>query len=144
MRLMERAGAEMRNLGLEIRPGMVETAGLDATLHWLAEQHQQRTGIEKSIEGHLGEVSGDAATALFRVAQEALTNAGRHAPGRRVWFDLKRGESALELAIRDEGDGFDTASTLDQAARRGHLCLLGMKDRMQILRGSLNVASAPA
>src|SRR5262249_55070931 len=112
-------------------------------LRWLADQHQQRTGMPTSIDGHLGEVSGDAATAFFRVAQEALTNIVRHARAHRVWIELKRGDTELQLSIRDDGAGFDCAATLEQRARRGQLGLVGMKERMEVLGGRLEIDSAP-
>jgi PAS domain S-box-containing protein len=139
--LLQRAGAQMRNLALELRPTMLETAGLDATLRWLAEQHQERTGIATQVVGHLNDVSGDLAIACFRVAQEALTNVVRHARAQHVWIELSRSDGVLELVVRDDGVGFDVARTLDQAAGRGRLGLLGMKERVQILGGSLDVGS---
>jgi signal transduction histidine kinase len=75
--------------------------------------------------------------------QEALTNVARHARARHVWIEVSQSENALELVVRDDGVGFDVAKTLEQAAQRGHLGLLGMKERVQILRGSLEVESAP-
>ena len=66
-------------MALELRPTSLETAGLEAALRWLAEQHQQRTGIPAEVVGHVNGISGDLAIACFRVTQEALTNVVRHA-----------------------------------------------------------------
>jgi signal transduction histidine kinase len=143
MAVLQGAGEQMRRLALELRPTMLETAGLDATLRWLAEQHQQRTGIAINVVGHLSGVSGDLASACFRVAQEALTNVVRHARAQHVWIELNQSENLLELVLRDDGVGFDVARTLQQAAGRGSLGLLGMKERVQILGGSFEVDSEP-
>ena len=75
------------------------------------------------------------------MAQEALTNVLRHAQARHVWIELRQDESVLELVVRDDGVGFATTPTQKQAARRGSLGLLGMKERMQILGGILDVES---
>ena len=141
--LLERAGGQVRSLALELCPTMLETQGLEATLRWLAQQHEQRTGIAVQIEGHLHRAPGDLAIACFRVAQEALTNVVRHAQARHVWIELSQSDSALSLVIRDDGVGFDVASTLAQAAERGRLGLLGMRERVQIVGGGLDVDSAP-
>lgn len=81
------------------------------------------------------------AIACFRVAQEALTNVVRHAAAQHVWIELSQTESVLELVVRDDGVGFDVARTQEQAAKRGSLGLLGMRERVQILGGSLAVES---
>lgn len=143
MALLQRAGEQVRNLALELRPAMLETDGLDATLRWLAERHQQRTGVAAEVVGHVGAVSASVAIAGFRVAQEALTNVARHARARRVWIELTRTDRAMELVIRDDGVGFDVTSTLKKAPAREHLGLFGMRERGEILGGRLDVDSQP-
>jgi len=141
--LLQHVGAQLRSLVLELRPTMLESAGLAPTLRWLAEQHKQRTGMATQVVGHLDDVPGDLAIACFRAAQEALTNVMRHARAQHVWIELSQTDRALELAVRDDGAGFDVTRTLDRAASRGHLGLLGMKERVQILGGDLEVHSEP-
>jgi PAS domain S-box-containing protein len=143
--LLQQAGEQVRNLALELRPTMLEPLGLEATLRWLAEHYQQRTGAEVQVVGHLSgsPLSGAVAIACFRVAQEALTNVVRHAQARHVWIELSQSDSALELVVRDDGTGFDVLPTQEQAAQRGRLGLLGMRERVQILGGSLEVESQP-
>jgi signal transduction histidine kinase len=141
--LVERASAQASSLAFELRPSMLESAGLEPTLRWLAEQNQQRTGIATQVVGHVNDVPGDLEIACFRAAQEALTNVVRHARAQHVWIELSQTDGALELVVRDDGVGFDVTSTLDGAANRGHLGLLGMKERVQILGGNLEVDSEP-
>jgi signal transduction histidine kinase len=141
--LLQRAGGQVRSLALELRPMMLETLGLEPTLRWLAEEHEQRTGVAVQVVGHLHGVSGDLAIACFRVAQEALTNVVRHAAARHVWIEVSQSDRVLELIVRDDGVGFDVASTLDQAAQRGRLGLSGMRERVEILGGTLAVDSSP-
>lgn len=141
--LLQQAGAQLRSLVLELRPTMLESAGLTPTLRWLAEQHQQRTGIPTRVVGHLHDVPGDLAIACFRSVQEALTNVMRHARAQHVWIELNQTDGTLELVVRDDGVGFDVAKAFDRAAARGHLGLLGMKERVQILGGDSEVRSEP-
>ena len=141
--LLRRTGAQVRSLAFELRPTMLESAGLEPTLRWLAEQHQQHTGIAAQVVGHLNDVSGDVEIACFRAAQEALTNVVRHARAQHVWIELNQTDDALELVVRDDGVGFDVTKTLYRAASSGHLGLLGMKERVQILGGNLEVDSEP-
>jgi signal transduction histidine kinase len=122
---------------------MLETSGLDATLRWLAQQHQQRTRIEVEVVDYSNGVSGEVAIACFRVAQEALTNVVRHAQAQHAWLELSKRESTVELVVRDDGVGFDVTTARERAARNGRLGLLGMSERVQILGGSLEVDSQP-
>jgi PAS domain S-box-containing protein len=139
--LLQRAGAELRSLVLELHPTMLESAGLEPTLRWLAEQHEQGTGIATQVVGHLNDVPSNLAIGCFRAIQESLTNVMRHARAQHVWIELNQTDSTLELAVRDDGVGFDATKTLDQAASGGHVGLLGMKERVKILGGELAVDS---
>jgi signal transduction histidine kinase len=143
--LLRQAGDQVRNLALELRPTTLETFGLEATLRGLAEQHQQRTGTNVQVLGELSgtAISSELAIACFRVTQEALTNILRHAAAQNVWIELSQSDGVLELVVRDDGRGFDMSSIHEQAARQGRLGLLGMRERVQILGGSLEVDSEP-
>ena len=143
--LLRQAGEQVRSLALDLRPTMLDTLGLEATLRWLAEQHQQRTASEVRVVGHLSgtPLAPELAIACFRVAQEGLTNVARHAAARHVWIELSQSENVLELVVRDSGAGFEVASTQEQAATRGSLGLLGMRERVEILGGTLKVESEP-
>ena len=141
--LLQGAGAQMRNLALELRPTMLETAGLDTTLRWLAQQYQQRTGTVTEVVGHVADVSADVAIACFRVVQEALTNVVRHAEARHVWIELSQSEGLLKLVVRDDGIGFDVGRIRERAADTGNLGLIGMRERVEILGGQLAVESEP-
>ena len=144
-KLLQQAGEQVRSLALELRPTMLDTLGLEATLRWLAEQHQQRTGCDVHVMGYLKgtPLPPEVSIACFRVVQEALTNVVRHAAARRVWINLDQRDGHLVLDVRDDGVGFDVAPTQEQAARRGRLGLLGMTERVQLLGGDLHVESEP-
>ena len=141
--LLRQAVDQVRGLALELRPTILETAGLAPTLQWLAGQHQQGTGLKIEVNGELGEVPADVAIACFRIVQQALTNIVQHARAREVWIDLVQGEGSIELEIFDDGRGFDVASTMRTAPGNGHLGLLGMRERVEILGGRMQVDSTP-
>lgn len=139
--LLRRAGEELRSLVLELRPTMLESAGLFATLRWLADNHQQRTGIATEVIGEVDEVPAEVAIACFRVVQEALTNVVRHARATHVRIELRQHDGSLELMVRDDGAGFDVRGALGRAAGRGSVGLIGMRERVQILGGRLEIDS---
>jgi PAS domain S-box-containing protein len=141
--LLQRAGAQMRSLALELRPVMLEIAGLDATLRWLAQQHQQRTGMVTEVVGHVSDLPGELAIAGFRVVQEALTNVVRHAAAQHVWIELAQTEGLLKLVVRDDGVGFDAPRVLERAAGSGNLGLIGLRERVEILGGQVAIESQP-
>jgi two-component system sensor histidine kinase UhpB len=143
MSILQRAGDQVRSLALELRPTMLDTAGLEASLRWLASQNEQRTGISTEVVGHLSQVPGEIAIAAFRVVQEALTNVLRHARAQHIWLELNQANAGLELAIRDDGVGFDVTETLERTPGLGHLGLQGMKERIEILGGDLEIDSGP-
>jgi signal transduction histidine kinase len=143
MSILQRAGDLVRSLALELRPAVLDTAGLDATLRWLASQHEQRTGITTEVVGHVNEVPSEIAIAAFRVVQEALTNVLRHARAEHIWIELDQGDGVLNLTVRDDGVGFDVSDTLERGPGLGHLGLLGMKERIEILGGDLEIDSRP-
>lgn len=129
-----------RNVALNLRPAALDL-GLVPALEWLAEDFRLRSELPCSVEADAGEVSlGEkAATELFRIAQESLTNVARHAQARRVLIALRRIDGALCLSIRDDGCGFDPQG----AASVGHFGLLGMRERALRLGAALRVDSAP-
>ncbi len=83
----------------------------------------------------------DVAIACFRVVQQALTNIVQHAHAQQVWVELDQSDGAMEVVIRDDGRGFDVAKTMQAAPGTGHLGLLGMKERVEILGGRMQIDS---
>lgn len=128
----------VRTIASELRPGILDRLGLEPALEWLARRFSREAGIPCAFRGDEAPAPGEAqATALFRIAQEALTNVARHARASRADVDLSRREGHLVLTIRDDGAGFDP----DRPG--SSLGILGMRERARILGGSLEVACAP-
>jgi signal transduction histidine kinase len=78
---------------------------------------------------------------LFRIAQEALTNAHRHAHASRVWVILDEDDTGVQLTVRDDGRGFDPSRLLDPVP--GHLGLVTMRERAAIAGGRFQLDAAP-
>jgi PAS domain S-box-containing protein len=141
--LVQQAGDRARKLVVDLRPAMIEAAGIDATLRWLARQHMETSGTTAEVSADAGEVPDDVAIACFRIAQQALTNISQHARARRTWIELTSDDTGYHLVIRDDGAGFPVDETLHTAPRAGHLGLVGMRERTELLGGELDIASAP-
>lgn len=135
---------EVRGLSHQLRPALLDQLGLPAALERLAHEFDDQGGIqaETLVEGLPRELQPEAKTALFRVAQEALTNVHKHAAGaHRVTLTLRYAAASVRLSVHDDGQGFDVqAVQLD--ARRG-IGLRNMRERMAAVGGQLYLHSEP-
>jgi signal transduction histidine kinase len=139
--LAREALGRVRELARLLRPPVLDDLGLAAALNWLARQTREHTGLEVSVTtpAALARMDPDIETLVYRVAQEALTNAVRHADAQRATISLERLGSRLELRIRDDGRGFDPACVRRDEQGTG---LGGMRERVALFGGTLAVRSA--
>jgi two-component system sensor histidine kinase UhpB len=143
--IVDRAIDLVRTLALDLRPPILDDLGLVAALRWLVD-HQARSAnlIEHlDIQTSGSPLPANLATACFRVAQAALTNAAKHARARHVWVELRQGESELVLTVRDDGVGFDPREARRRATRGESLGLLGIQERVEMLGGQVAIESEP-
>jgi signal transduction histidine kinase len=105
----------------------------------------RRMGIETSfaVTGVFDDLTASQRIALFRVAQEALSNVREHTDATEVQVTLERLTDGSRLVVRDNGRGFDVAQTVVGAARRGRLGLVGMNERVRLLGGTFGLVSEP-
>src|SRR5262249_44675220 len=143
--IVERALQQVRNLSLDLRPSLLDDLGLAAALRWYLDRQAQRAEFLAHFHAEPADLPlpSELATACFRVTQEALTNILRHAKARNVWVDVRRGAGELLLTVRDDGTGFDVARAEERAARGGSLGLAGMRERVGLLGGRLDIESTP-
>jgi signal transduction histidine kinase len=135
--LVESTGEAIVNVMSELRPPMLDDHGLLPALRWHANQFSERTGIEVEVHGdENARPRQEVEIALFRIAQEALTNVARHSGARHVRIALERSGPDWILRIGDDGTG------LAKEPRRG-LGMLTMKERAQALGGHVEIDSAP-
>ena len=131
----------VRQIATELRPAILDDLGLVAALDWQLQEFQERSGLECQFNSTLETVqlNPDQSIAVFRVAQESLTNIARHARASRVTVSLTEELGCLVLQIQDDGKGFDPA----KAAGTGSLGQTGMRERVHALSGELTITSAP-
>jgi signal transduction histidine kinase len=136
---------ETRALSRLLRPQILDDLGLNPALHWLARTFTETHAIpvEVKIAEPLPSLNDDVATLLFRVSQEALTNAARHAHATHIVVDLQKDRSSLHLAIRDDGHGCNPAQALNAGSEGRASGLGGMRDRVRLYDGNFRIESAP-
>jgi len=140
---LDRIEEHLRRLSHELRPRILNDLGLAAALEFLADGVMKRGGFIVTTEVVLEErLPLVVETTLYRLVQEALTNAAKHARPTRISVRVVRTGRTIQCAIRDDGVGFDAAEVV---ARRGEpsLGLVGTRDRVEALGGTLGVTSTP-
>lgn len=133
----------VRELSLDLRPAMLDDFGLVPALLWLFERYESQTRVQVLFQNRLPEgerFDPEVETAAFRTIQEALTNIARHANTDEADVILWRSERMLEIKIEDRGQGFELGKVLDEPHSSG---LIGMRERVGLLGGSLNIETAP-
>jgi signal transduction histidine kinase len=132
---------EVRTLSHTIHPRVLDDLGLAAALSWLARQTREQEGLHVEAFADDGApIPRLAATVLYRVAQESLRNAARHAQAHRVELWLRRTATAATIEVVDDGRGFDVRRAEE---RRPGMGLFSMRERVGLANGSLSVESAP-
>ena len=146
-RLVNKAMDELLNLARQLRPSALDDHGLVPAVETQLKRFSARTGIEVRLatDGEPDMLPEVVQTAIYRVAQEALTNVTRHAGATVVELDLEEEECAVELRVRDDGGGFDPSAVVRPSAdvQGGGLGLVGMAERARLVGGELDVRSAP-
>ena len=129
------AGAADRIVA-ELRPPVLDALGLAAAVEWLATEFARHGGVDISCRcDEVEPVAAVVGTALFRAAQEALTNIARHAGARRVGITLKRDGDLVMLTVDDDGCGLAVGADVKPHA----FGLKGMRERLLALGGTLIV-----
>jgi signal transduction histidine kinase len=136
---------DLRSLITELRPAALDELGAKPALESLVERVSRQTDLEIVLEAELAYEDGAAEarhvpeieSTLYRLVQESLTNIVKHAGASRVEIHVSDGDDVVRITVRDDGKGFDTG---DRTAGFG---LLGMRERLALVHGSLKIQSAP-
>lgn len=134
--------ARVRERALDLRPAVLDELGLGAALEWYGRRQEERAGVCILLEvgDGLTGLRGDLATTLFRVAQEAVSNALRHGGGDTVRITLERAPDGLRLVVEDNGRGF--AAGFDPAAAPAQgFGMLAMRERVELVGGRFAVSA---
>jgi two-component system, NarL family, sensor histidine kinase DevS len=129
---------DVRRLAVELRPAALDDFGLAAALERLTDNFSEHTGIGVELESGLGDarLPSDLETVLYRVVQEALTNVVKHARAEHVSIVLRRSDGVVTAVIEDDGRG------LPDARSEGGLGLVGMRERVALVKGRLRIESS--
>jgi two-component system sensor histidine kinase UhpB len=130
---------EVREMAGRLRPEALDDLGLRNALRALGADvsRSARMDVRPEIQADLPPLSAEQELVLYRVAQEALTNAVRHAEANAVRFSLAATESEIVLTVEDDGQGFESAATPEGSGIRG------MRERALLVRARLEIESAP-
>ena len=141
IRLIDTTIKSVRSLATELRPGVLDEMGLVPAIEWQLEEFRSRTGIACRLSTNVEKlgVARTTSAALFRVFQEALTNVTRHAHATRVDVFVRQNDGLLALEVKDNGKGILPRDISHPQS----LGLLGMRERVLHLGGTMTVAGAP-
>jgi len=142
--IADRTMKTLRNTMLLLRPSLLDDLGLVPALQWLVEDFQKRTGVRCRLtdEGIEDALPDAVKTAVFRVVQEALHNAEKHAQANSVQVTITQSEDGILASVSDDGIGFRPESS-GNGVQTAHFGLIGMRERAAALGGSLYLESAP-
>jgi signal transduction histidine kinase len=131
---------DTRSLSRLLRPPILDDLGLEPALRWLARSIGEASGLDITLDVQpLPPLDGEVQTLLFRVAQEALNNAARHAAAEHVIVRLVAREDMLQLQVADDGQGCEPT----RALQSGGSGLGGMRERLRLYDGRLELHSVP-
>jgi|GEM_PF-5992870 len=128
-------------LSLDLRPPMLDDMGLLPALLWYVQRYTERTGIEVDFRhmGLKGRLPAEVETMVYRVAQEALTNAANHSGANHVTLQVLS-DSKITIVIEDGGKGFDAQQAPAQYASTG---ISAMRERVELVGGQFAIESSP-
>jgi signal transduction histidine kinase len=135
----------VRHYSRDLRPSVLDDLGLVAAIEGVVEDTKSRLpgGARLAVAGKARRVDGPLELALFRIAQEALRNAEKHAGADTATVELDFNGGEVRLSVTDDGCGFSPPNNVSDLARAGKLGILGMKERAELVGGSFEVRSAP-
>src|SRR6266571_2461605 len=140
--LLNEVEKHLRRYSHELRPTILDDLGWIPAIRFLAEGISKRADLPIHIQTRIsGRLPGPAETALYRIVQEALTNAVKHAKAKNVWIRAWLKDRVLHCAIRDDGAGFDAQAAQAATGRKG-LGLIAMRERLSAIGGTLWIESS--
>lgn len=141
MEMVRDAIDTVRKISAELRPGVLDNLGLLDAIEWEADRFRERMGMDcrLSLQGMPVDIEDAAATAIFRIFQESLTNIARHAQATMVEIDAGLVDGMLLLSVKDNGKGFDVEAVADSKSYG----LIGMAERARQFGATLEISSEP-
>lgn len=136
---------EVRRFSQDLRPSVLDDLGLIPALEWLVPELGKhfKISIKLKVCGKPQRFSPETELVLFRIAQEAMRNTGKHAKASKAWVTISFSDEGTTIIIKDNGQGFELPETIGDLAAMGKLGLVGMQERVQLIGGKLEVSSKP-
>jgi len=138
--MIDSSVASTRRIAADLRPLLLDDLGLAPAIEWLAQNFTQRHGIPCDLQlDESLDLPEPWATGVFRIVQESLVNVAKHSGATRSNVRVELAGGGLVLAVEDDGQGFDVLAP----RRAGSLGLAGLRERVQLLKGTVSIESAP-
>ena len=140
--LLDTAVGSVRRISSELRPNLLHNLGLVAAIEWQLKEFEKGSGIKTVLIEPAEEpkITDPVKNGLFRIFQESLTNAGRHANATKIIVSLEQRNGHLILTIEDNGQGFEK----EKIGAKQTLGILGMKERCLMMGGNFEIRSVTA
>ena len=138
--LLDMTMGAVRRISSELRPSLLYNLGLSAAIEWQLKEFEKRSGVKTVFiePAEDCELPDSTKNALFRIFQESLTNAARHADPHKIIVSLGYGNGQIILTIEDDGRGFE----MDKIGAKHTLGMVGMKERAQMMGGDFEIRTA--
>lgn len=136
---------DLRRIGSLLESPFMQDQSFNTALEDLAQAFARRAEVAPELEvlGDFDRLSDSQQITLLALVREALNNIREHSGARHVWLHLDATGDEVTAVVRDDGAGFDPETALVEAARGGHLGLVGMHERVQMLGGATRIDSRP-
>jgi signal transduction histidine kinase len=142
-RLLNEVEGHLRRYSHELRPTILDDLGWIPAVRFLAEGVSKRSGLQIHVEATIsGRLPSTLETTLYRVVQEALNNAVKHAKPKNVWIRAWQNKRVLNCSVHDDGVGFDLRHLRRGSGQKG-LGLVAMQERVSAIGGTLQIESCP-
>ena len=141
---VQQAIEESRRIQMNLRPSILDDLGILATIGWHCREFEKtcpHIRIEKRIDLTEDQVPNSLKTGIYRISQEALNNVAKHSKADLVTLSLRKIGDPIELAIQDNGQGFDVEQTLSKESHKRGLGLSSMRERVELTGGSFSIES---
>jgi len=144
-KMTEQSIQELRRFTRALRPLYLEDLGLVTALDMLAKETSQTNNIqiEFQLRGNEIRLSPETEIALYRMAQEGLTNIVRHSQAKNAYINLRYIQNEVKLTLTDDGCGFEVPESPGEFAPSGHYGLLGLHERAELIGANLEIHSSP-
>jgi len=144
-KLIDQTIQDIRSLTFQIRPPLLASAGLEATVQWLGEELKENYGLRMELinDDKAKPLKYEIRSTVFQAVRELLLNVAKHAGTDSVQVHIEREEAFFAITIRDNGIGFDTSKTSERPTKEGGFGLFNVQQKIEYLGGCITIDSKP-